>query len=160
MAIKIIEADLSKPSHQKDLIHTLNTYALDPMGGGEGLSDNVKSKLASALHKRKNITVFLAYVDEHASGLLICMEAFSTFVCKPLMNIHDLVVCPEFRGRGISHKLLGAAEKKAATLGCCKLTLEVLEGNNLARAVYKKFGFQGYELDPQMGQALFLEKTL
>lgn len=43
---------------------------------------------------------------------------------------------------------------------CCKLTLEVLEGNKLAQQVYRRFGFQGYELDPKMGRALFYEKKL
>jgi len=28
----------------------------------------------------------------------------------------------------------------------------VLEGNNAVQAVYKSFGFSGYELDPKMGK--------
>ncbi len=46
------------------------------------------------------------------------------------------------------------------TRDCCKLTLEVLEGNHIAQAAYTKFGFSGYELDPEMGRALFWEKKL
>ena len=38
------------------------------------------------------------------------------------------------------------------SLGCCKLTLEVLEGNKLAQAAYIANGFAGYQLDPEMGQ--------
>ena len=158
--IEIIEADLSNPVHRNDLIDTLNVYAIDPMGGGEGLSEYAKSNLASALGERKNAYVFLAYANEKAAGLLICIEGFSTFSCKPLMNIHDLVVGPDYRGRGISTMLLEASERIAAKNGCCKLTLEVLEGNEVARASYSSFGFKGYELDPKMGNALFLEKKL
>ena len=41
-----------------------------------------------------------------------------------------------------------------------KLTLEVLEGNSVAQSAYRAFGFEGYELDPQMGKALFWQKKL
>jgi ribosomal protein S18 acetylase RimI-like enzyme len=51
-------------------------------------------------------------------------------------------------------------EEIAVELGCCKLTLEVLEGNHIAQAAYKSFGFNGYELNPQTGRALFWEKKL
>ena len=43
---------------------------------------------------------------------------------------------------------------------CCKITLEVLEGNTIAKNAYKKFGFMGYELDPKMGKAMLWEKSL
>jgi len=158
--LEIVEADLSNSIHHKDFIDTLNIYAIDPMGGGEGLSGYAKLNLASALNGRKNTYVFLAYLDKKAAGLIICMEGFSTFSCKPLLNIHDLVVDPKYRGQGISRMLLKAAEKMASNLNCCKLTLEVLEGNEIARAAYSSFGFDGYELDPKMGKALFLEKKL
>lgn len=158
--IEIVVADLSNRDHQTALLEMLNLYALDPMGGGEGLSDYAKSNLASALRERKNIYVFLSFVNKKAVGLLICMEGFSTFACKPLMNIHDFVVVSEYRGQGISKMLLEAVEKIAKEKECCKLTLEVLEGNEVARAGYSAFGFKGYELDPRMGKALFLEKKL
>ena len=44
--------------------------------------------------------------------------------------------------------------------GCCKLTLEVLDNNFIAKALYKKFGFSDYQLDPEYGNALFWEKKL
>ena len=38
--------------------------------------------------------------------------------------------------------------------------LVLLEGNLGARRAYLEFGFEGYQLDPAMGQALFMEKKL
>ena len=93
-------------------------------------------------------------------GLLIGFEGFSTFACKPLLNVHDISVRPVQRGKGIARKLLDAAEAEARQRGCCKLTLEVLEGNARARSVYEAAGYHAYELDPGMGHALFLEKPL
>ena len=41
--------------------------------------------------------------------------------------------------------------------GCCKLTLEVLQGNAAARRLYARYGFDGYAFDPAFGHAVFLQ---
>lgn len=160
MMPEIVRADLSNPSHGEILINLLDIYAQDPMGGGRGLSDFAKINLVSTLRDRSGVYVIFAFKHGQAAGLLIAMEGFSTFSCKPLLNIHDVVVVPRYRGQGIACKLLTETERIAKQQGCCKLTLEVLEGNTGAQAAYAKFGFRGYELDPQMGKALFWEKKL
>jgi ribosomal protein S18 acetylase RimI-like enzyme len=78
----------------------------------------------------------------------------------PLVNIHDIVVLPKYRGRGISQFLLQEVEAIAREKGCCKLTLEVLEGNKVAQKAYTRFGFRDYVLDPSAGKALFWQKML
>jgi ribosomal protein S18 acetylase RimI-like enzyme len=102
----------------------------------------------------------LCYVDGQPAGLCNCVEGFSTFKAKPLVNIHDIAVAPRYRGLGISHRLLEKTEAIARERGCCKLTLEVLQGNEVAQNSYRSFGFTGYELDAALGQALFWEKPL
>lgn len=156
----IVKADLSLPHHAAALLQLMDAYAHDPMGGSKGLSDFVKANLPAELAKRESAHVILAFVDAQPAGLLICFEGFSTFACKPLLNIHDVMVALPYRGRGLSKLLLQKAEEIALGLGCCKLTLEVLEGNQIARSAYEAFGFSGYELNPQMGKALFWEKKL
>ncbi|MDA3868817.1 MAG: GNAT family N-acetyltransferase, partial [Gammaproteobacteria bacterium] len=132
----IVIADLSIPKHAEAVVYLLNEYAKDDMGGGVELADSVKKNLVYELKKRQGIFVVIAFVDEIPAGLAICIEGFSTFACKPLLNVHDMVVAPEYRGRGISKRLLAKAEAVAKNLGCCKLTLEVLEGNSIAQAAY------------------------
>ena len=56
--------------------------------------------------------------------------------------------------------MLERVEEIALSKGCCKLTLEVLTGNKAAKASYNKFGFVGYELDPNIGRAQFWQKLL
>jgi ribosomal protein S18 acetylase RimI-like enzyme len=158
--VKVARADLSNPTHAQALIQLLDSYAFDPMGGGKGLSDFTKDNLAPTLKNRAGTHVILAFVDAEPAGLIICLEGFSTFACKPLMNIHDVVVAPELRRLGLSQAMLKKAEEIAKEIGCCKLTLEVLEGNAAAKSAYARFGFKGYELDPKMGKALFWEKKL
>jgi GNAT superfamily N-acetyltransferase len=153
-------ADLGNPAHAEAVVHLLNEYAKDEMGGGAELSAYVKQNLARELAKRPGFHTLLAFNDGKPVGLAICIEGFSTFACRPLLNIHDMVVVREYRGRGIAKRLLARAEEIALTLGCCKLTLEVLEGNAPAQAVYRACGFEGYQLDPKMGRAMFWQKKL
>ena len=57
-------------------------------------------------------------------------------------------------------RMLALAEQIAVQRGSCKLTLEVLSGNGSAIKLYERIGFAGYQLDPAMGSALFLQKWL
>jgi GNAT superfamily N-acetyltransferase len=153
-------ADFSNPTHASAIVYLLNEYAKDPMGGGAELSDFTKANLVKEMAKRATVHAILAFVNGKPAGLANCIEGFSTFACKPLLNIHDIVVLVEFRGKGISSQLLKKAETLAKSMGCCKLTLEVLEGNKLAQAAYIANGFAGYQLDPEMGRAMFWQKKL
>lgn len=153
-------ANLSNPSHAEALVFLLNEYAKDDMGGNTELSDFAKENLAAELQKRPGVHVIIAFLEGKPAGLAICLEGFSTFACKPLLNIHDVVVLGEHRGRGISKLLLSKTEEIARRLGCCKLTLEVLQGNLIAQSAYKACGYSGYELNPQMGNAMFWQKNL
>jgi ribosomal protein S18 acetylase RimI-like enzyme len=56
--------------------------------------------------------------------------------------------------------MFAEVELIAKERGACKLTLEVLDGNAAARALYQRLGFTAYQLDPAMGQARFLHKWL
>jgi len=156
----ILIADYHDPDHARDLAYLLDCYARDDMGGGQALSPEVKSVLAAELARRPHAVSLLAYVDGAPAGLVNCFEVFSTFRCRPVLNIHDIVVAAEYRGRGLARRLLAAVEQLARERDCCKLTLEVLEGNQVARQAYRSFGFHSYELDPAHGRALFWQKVL
>ena len=160
MNIEILVADYHNPQHAKDVGYLLNDYAKDPMGANKPLDDGIQEKVASELAKQPGAFSVLAYVDGKAAGLVNCLQTFSSFKCKPLINIHDVGVLKEFRGLKLSTKMLEKVEEVAKQRGCCKLTLEVLTGNIPAKASYQKFGFEGYELDPEMGKAEFWEKAL
>lgn len=158
--ITIVPVDLDRAEHAAALVQLLDAYAHDPMGGGEGLPEATRSGLVEALRQRQDLVAVLAFDRERPVGLVNCFEGFSTFRCRPLLNIHDVVVLPEYRRQGIARKMLLEVERIARERGCCKLTLEVLEGNLPAREAYRELGFSGYELDPAKGRALFWEKSL
>lgn len=160
MNIEIKIADYLDKKQASDIGYLLDAYAQDQMGGSEALAESVTSNLANELSKLPHAFSIICYIDDKPAGLVNCFEAFSTFKCQPLINIHDVIVIKAFRGLGVSQRMLSKVEEVARSKGCCKITLEVLEGNDVAKNAYLKFGFSGYELDPVMGNALFWQKNL
>lgn len=158
--ITVHRADYTNPVHAAALVHLLDAYAADPMGGGEGLSDFAKANLVPCLAARPQAYSVLAYLGDLPVGLVNCIEGFSTFACRPLVNVHDVAVLSAYRGRGIADKMLALCEAIARERGACKMTLEVLQGNAGAIRAYQRFGFAGYQLGSAMGQAGFMQKWL
>jgi len=173
-----------------DLRMLLDLYARDPMGGAEPLQAKALERLCADLARRPDAASFLAYRpsgqpsrpdpsetgESHGQpspssagesiaqwapvGLINCFEGYSTFKAQPLLNVHDIVVHPRVRGQGIGQALLAAAQQLAIDRGCCKLTLEVLSGNTVAMKSYDRFGFAHYQLDPDAGHAVLMQKWL
>ena len=160
MKIDVIKADYLNERHAQDSGALLDAYARDPMGGGKALPAKVLANLATELARIPHAFSVLCYADSQPAGLANCFTGFSTFQCKPLVNIHDLIVLEEFRGLGLGRRLLEKVEELAREMGACKITLEVLENNTTAQKAYSKFGFEGYELDSATGKALFWQKPL
>jgi GNAT superfamily N-acetyltransferase len=158
--ISIVEADLGRPAHQEALLEMTDAYSRDPFGDGKPLNDGARERLIPGLRSHPTTLVMLAFEDDRPIGAATCFIGFSTFAAKPLVNIHDLVVLPDFRGRGVGRGLMEAVERKARQLGCCKLTLEVLDGNHRALGAYRTFGFERYSLQEGAGEAIFMTKPL
>lgn len=157
-AFSVRRADYQSASDGAALVMLLNAYASDPAGGGEPLSDFVKIHLVRELAARPQAYSVLAFDGEAPVGLVNCIEGFSSFACKPLVNVHDVAVLASHRGRGIAEAMLAEAERIAVERGAVKMTLEVLAGNAPAMRLYQRVGYAGYQLDPEMGSAQFLQK--
>lgn len=160
-SIEVVRVDYADVRQAGHLVQLLDAYARDPAGGAHPLSDFAKSNLAAQLAARASAFSVLAYAHgEQPVGLINCIEGFSTFACKPLVNVHDVVVLASHRGQGVGRQMLALVEQIARERGACKLTLEVLSGNRSAIALYEKVGFEPYQLDPSMGQACFYQRWL
>jgi len=159
-AFSVRQADYGHPSDAAAVVRLLDAYASDPAGGGEPLSDFVKANLARELAARPQAYSVLAFDGEQPVGLVNCIEGFSSFKCKPLVNVHDVAVLASHRGRGIAEAMLAEAERIAVERGAVKMTLEVLSGNAPAVKLYRRIGYEGYQLDPAMGTAQFMQKWL
>jgi ribosomal protein S18 acetylase RimI-like enzyme len=91
---------------------------------------------------------FAAFVDGHPAsfclGALRCDRA----------SVRGEGTDPEYRRRGLGAEVLDATVAAAAAAGARDVSLEVLDGNDPALALYERHGFRrarlllGYELDP------------
>jgi ribosomal protein S18 acetylase RimI-like enzyme len=162
-AVHVCRADYANPRHAQVLVELLDAYAQDPMGGGEPLGDFAKRNLIACLAARPqafSVLAFEAPDEKTPMGSVNCIEGFSTFACKPLVNVHDVMVLAAYRGQRVAEKMFALVEAVAQERGACKLTLEVLSGNLGALRLYTRLGFAQYQLDPAAGSAQFLQKWL
>jgi len=158
--LRYVQADLERADHQAAVLAMVDAYSRDPMGDGAPLGPEVRARLIPGLRQHPTTLVFLAYDGDAPVGVAVCFLGFSTFAAKPLVNLHDVCIVPTHRGRGVGRGLLAAVETRARELGCCKLTLEVLDQNQRALQTYTAAGFKRYSLQPGAGEAIFMAKAL
>ena len=158
-SLEIREADYADRSDASGIVAVLDSYATDPVGGGEPLSPDVRERLVPALREQPDALVLLARAEGRPVGIAVCFYGFSTFLARPLLNVHDLAVIPTHRGRGIGRALLAQVEVRARERGCCRLTLEVQDDNLAARGLYESLGF-GDVVYGESGPTRFLSKPL
>jgi ribosomal protein S18 acetylase RimI-like enzyme len=158
--IQFLLADLDNPAHQSAVLTLIDAYSQDPMGDGRPLTTEVRERLIPGLRQHPTTLTVLAFDGALPVGVAVCFLGFSTFSARPLVNLHDVAVLPSHRGLGVGRGLLEAVEARARELGCCKLTLEVLDKNEKALRTYCAAGFKRYALQPGAGEAIFLTKPL
>jgi len=159
-SLSYVQADLDNADHQAAVLAMVDAYSRDPMGDGSPLAADVRERLIPGLRQHPTTLVFLAYDGDAPVGVAVCFLGFSTFAAKPLINLHDVSIVATHRGRGVGRGLLETVEAKGRELGCCKLTLEVLDKNDRALRTYLAAGFKRYSLQPDAGEAIFMTKAL
>jgi ribosomal protein S18 acetylase RimI-like enzyme len=142
VTVHVREADFDDERDTDGFVAVLDSYASSPIGGGRALTADVRKRVVPMLRAHPTSLVLLAIADDAPVGIAVCFFGMSTFRARPLLNIHDLAVLPQYQGKGVGPALLEAVEERARREGCCKLTLEVLDDNERARAVYRRFGFE------------------
>jgi GNAT superfamily N-acetyltransferase len=157
--VLVRRADLSSPADAAAYVAMLDMYSRDPLGDGKPLNDDVRARIVPALLEHPTTLIWLAFDGDRPIGVITAFRGFSSFKARPLVNIHDIAVAPEMRGKGVGKALLAAAEEHARETGCCRLTLEVLE-HNPAKAVYESAGYHQAAYAPEAGGALFYTKPL
>lgn len=159
-SVRVAPADLREPRERDAYLVMLDVYARDPMGGGAPLGEEVRKRIVPALLEHPTTRLWLAWEGDRPVGMLLGFVGFSSFRARPLLNVHDLAIVPERRGRRIGEQLLAAAEDYGRDQGFCKLTLEVQSRNARARALYQRVGFGHFAPGVEQNETLFLEKPL
>ena len=156
--ISIIEADLKIKEHSDAVILLTKEFSNDHENKTQE-SFTIKN-LIKGLRNHPTTIIFIAYKNNYPIGQAICFKGFSTFNAKPLINIHDLYVNKNHRGKGVGSQLINRIEKKAKLLDCCKITLEVVENNLQALKTYDKNGFKYITNSNGKTRKLFLSKKI
>ena len=154
----IIEADLDDKGHQQTVLNMVRSFAQTVTG--EDLPEERHGKLVDGLSSHPAALVFIALSTDVAVGFSVCFLGFSTFMARPVINIHDFYVEKQHRKQGVGRQMLDAIEKRARLLDCCKLTLEVEANNQEALPLYHRFGFEEVEYSTVAGSVLFQHKVL
>lgn len=146
--LEIRECNYNHKNDLDALVELLNEYIKDEMGGGTPVSGLHKLRLVDGLNTHPTSIVLVAIIDNEYAGLLIGFETFATFSIKRCINIHDLIVRPGYREKGIGKALMNKVIDIATKRDCAKITLEVREDNYKAQLLYHNLGFA--ECDPPM----------
>ncbi|HAF71270.1 TPA: N-acetyltransferase [Candidatus Acetothermia bacterium] len=93
------------------------------------------------LHYNSPEGFLVAEVSGRVVGFLACDPDWRARQRK-VLEIHEVVVAPEFRGRGIGRALMEEAFRLGRARGREVASLWVGEGNVQARAWYRKLGFK------------------
>jgi len=132
--------DFNNPDHLTRLVELIEIYMTDPMGQATPLNKIQQLRMVDGLNKNFRFILFCIYKDDIV-GLVTFFENFSTFKARPYLNVHDVVVDPQFRGKGFGKLLLEQVIEIAKERKCCKVTLEVRDDNYTAQTLYIDHGF-------------------
>jgi len=84
-----------------------------------------------------------------ADGLLFVAEADGKAVGSVMAGydghrgwIYSLAVLPEYRRRGLGSRLMQHAEEQLKALGCVKINLQILKGNEAVESFYRTLGYE------------------
>ncbi len=146
--LTFVEIDLYNDEHVDALINLLDCYMRDPMGVSAPMHEGQAPKIIEGLRNYAGYIGFLAKAGDRYAALANCNKNFSTWKAKHLINIHDFVVHPDFRGKGVGHFLLDEIAVWGEKNGYCRVNLEVRHDNDSAKKLYKKAGFT--ECNPPM----------
>jgi len=96
------------------------------------------------LHDRFNhaeSTVFLATVDARPVGFAQLYPSFSSTALARVFILNDLYVSESGRRHGVGSAMLKAIDEYAWSLGACRVSLNVAQGNVSAQGLYEATGW-------------------
>ncbi|MGQ7868094.1 GNAT family N-acetyltransferase [Sunxiuqinia sp. sy24] len=155
MDYSFVPIQLDNEQHCTELIRLLDLYMQDEMGDSAPMPEGQAQKILEGLRNYQGYLGFFAVVDGQYAALANCNKNFSTFQAKPLLNIHDFVVHPDFRGKGVGQFLLDSIAEFVKQQGYCRINLEVRHDNFNAQKLYRKAGY-----DDCYERMFFWEKIL
>jgi GNAT superfamily N-acetyltransferase len=92
--------------------------------------------------ERRVAEVVIAEYESEPAGFALFVHNFSTFLGRPGIQLEDLFVIPDFRGRGIGRLLITFLARLAVERGCGTLQWSVMDWNEPAIRFFERLGAQ------------------
>lgn len=92
--------------------------------------------------------IMLAEADGKIIGMVSLLYTVSTALGARVAILEDMIVDPDFRGRGVGSRLLEYALRISRERECARVTLLTDAGNVGAHRLYERFGFSKSEMIP------------
>ncbi len=86
--------------------------------------------------------IFLAIIDNKAVGFVQLYKLFHYTTLQRQWLLSDLFIHPDFRGKGLSVKLINRCKAWCDETGACGLMLETEKTNAIGNRLYPKCGFE------------------
>ncbi len=96
--------------------------------------------LRSGFGESPKFGALLAEIDEKAVGFVSFIWEYSIWLGKKYMNLNDLYVREQYRGRGIGAMLMKKMQRLCLSHGVYHIRWEVEENNQKAIDFYKNLG--------------------
>lgn len=104
-----------------------------------------KTKAKEFIAERLTLSDSRIYVAENSDkniiGFVQLYPIFSSTRMQRLWLLNDLFVNKEYRGKGISKRLMQAAKELCKETNACGLLLETAKSNIIGNQLYPKLGF-------------------
>ena len=101
-----------------------------------------KAFLQARIEKEESV-IFIAYNDfGEMAGFTQLYPLFSSTRMKRLWLLNDLFVHPDFRGIGMSKKLIERAKQLCRETNACAMILETEKSNLIGNELYPRTGFE------------------
>ena len=104
----------------------------------EGLEDPVQQDLTKKIHAKVAVDKVYTRVMENERVAAVASLAIESGYSL----LHNVVVAPADRGKGLGKKLCLAAIQKSRECGADHIYLQVMQNNPIARNLYEKLGFE------------------
>jgi ribosomal protein S18 acetylase RimI-like enzyme len=125
-------ADLPQLSHLFNLYRIFYRKPPDMEGGRRFLQERIE---------RRESVIYIAENEGQMVGFAQCYPLFSSTRMKRILLLNDLFVMEEYRGRGISRLLIGAAKELTKNTQSSCLLLETEKSNRIGNSLYPAEGF-------------------
>ena len=104
----------------------------------EEMNDPKSRELTKKIHAK--VSVDQIYIKLYYEGKTAAVASLG--IADGYSLLHNVVVSPALRGKGLGQKLCEAAIVRSKEIGASHIYLQVMQNNPIARNLYDKLGFE------------------